>query len=106
MLHLGPIWYHSEPSDVPYSQNLPRPISWIGLFLQLYDSNYISSSQIHKKLSKRNISAEKRVLYGKLGQYQKIREITAGHLYQGLGQSPQSFLMFAKGSFSGTSNFL
>ena len=20
MLHLGPIWYHSEPSDVPYSQ--------------------------------------------------------------------------------------
>ena len=19
--HLGPIWYHSEPSDVPYSQN-------------------------------------------------------------------------------------
>ena len=26
MLHLGPIWYHSEPSDVPYSQNLPRPI--------------------------------------------------------------------------------
>ena len=22
MLHLGPIWYHSEPSDVPYSQNL------------------------------------------------------------------------------------
>ena len=39
MLHLGPIWYHSEPSDVPYSQKLPRPISWIGLFLQLYDSN-------------------------------------------------------------------
>ena len=38
MLHLGPIWYRSEPSDVPYSQNLPRPISWIGLFLQLYDS--------------------------------------------------------------------
>ena len=34
MLHLGPIWYHSEPSDVPYSQNLPRPISWFGLFLQ------------------------------------------------------------------------
>ena len=30
----------------------------------------------------------------RLCQYQKIREITAGHLYQGLGQSPQSFLMF------------
>ena len=44
------------------------------------------------KESKRNISAEKRILYGKLGQYQKIREIIAGHLYQGL--SPQSFLMF------------
>ena len=39
MLHLGPIWYHSEPSDVPYSQNLPRPISWFGLFLQQNDSS-------------------------------------------------------------------
>ena len=39
MLHLGPIWYHSEPSDVPYSQNLPRPISWFGLFLQHNDSS-------------------------------------------------------------------
>ena len=43
MLHLGPIWYQSEPSDVPYSQNLPRPISWFGLFLQQNDSSsYIS----------------------------------------------------------------
>ena len=39
MLHLGPIWYHSEPSDVPYSQNLPRPISWFGLFLWQNDSS-------------------------------------------------------------------
>ena len=39
MLHLGPIWYHSEHSDVPYSQNLPRPISWFGLFLQQTDSS-------------------------------------------------------------------
>ena len=39
MLHLGPIWYHSEPLDVPYSQNLPRPISWFGLFLQQNDSS-------------------------------------------------------------------
>ena len=37
MLNLGPIWYLSEPSDVPYSQNLPRPISWFGLFLQQND---------------------------------------------------------------------
>ena len=41
MHHLGPIWYHSEPSDVPYSQNLPRPISWFGLFLQQNDSSTI-----------------------------------------------------------------
>ena len=41
MLHLGPIWYHSEPSDVPYSQNLPRPISWFGLFLQQNDSSQL-----------------------------------------------------------------
>ena len=39
MLHLGPIWYHSEPSDAPYSQNLPRPISWFGLFSQQNDSS-------------------------------------------------------------------
>ena len=39
MLHLGPIWYHSEPSDVPYSQNLAKPISWFGLFLQQNNSN-------------------------------------------------------------------
>ena len=38
MLHLGPIWYHSESSDVPYSQNLPTPISWFGLFLRQNDS--------------------------------------------------------------------
>ena len=37
--HLGSIWYHSEPSDVPYSENLLRPISWFGLFLQQNDSN-------------------------------------------------------------------
>ena len=46
MLHLGPIWYHSEPSDVPYSQNLPRPISWFRLFLQQNDSNYYISYNI------------------------------------------------------------
>ena len=39
--HLGSIWYHSEPSDVPYSENLPRPISWFGLFLQPNESNFI-----------------------------------------------------------------
>ena len=39
MHHLGPIWYHSEPLDVPYSQNLPRPISWFGLFLQQNNSS-------------------------------------------------------------------
>ena len=39
MLHLEPIWYHSEPSNVPYSQNLPRTISWFGLLLQQNDSN-------------------------------------------------------------------
>ena len=59
----------------------------------------ISSLQIHKKMSKRNISAEKRVLYGKLGQYQKIHEITAGHLSFGLGQSPQSFIILAPSNF-------
>ena len=40
--HLGSIWYHSEPSDIPYSENLPRPISWFGLFLQQNNSNEIT----------------------------------------------------------------
>ena len=45
MLHLGPIWYHSEPSDVRYSENLLRPISWFGLFLEQNDSNKISQGR-------------------------------------------------------------
>ena len=36
--HLRSIWYHSEPLDVRYSENLLRPISWFGLFLQQNDS--------------------------------------------------------------------
>ena len=39
--HLGSIWYHSEPADVPCSKNLLRPISWFGLFLQINDSSYL-----------------------------------------------------------------
>ena len=31
--HLGPIWYHSEPSDVPYS---PNQFSWLGLFFAVF----------------------------------------------------------------------
>ena len=58
MLHLGPIWYHSEPSDVPYSQNLPRPISWFGLFLQQNDTKGDSFIQF-EGISK--INPEKRV---------------------------------------------
>ena len=44
MLLLGPIWYHPEPSDVPYSENPPRPISWFGLFLQQNDSSLVAYS--------------------------------------------------------------
>ena len=29
--HLGPIWYHTEPLDVPYGL-FPKPVSWLGLF--------------------------------------------------------------------------
>ena len=42
-------------------------------------------------------SAEIRVLYCK---FQKIREMTAGHLYQGLDQSTKGFLMFKTGHTS------
>ena len=46
-------------------------------------------------MSKRNISAEICVLYCKLDQFQKIREINVCHLCQGLDQSTKGFLMFA-----------
>ena len=49
-----------------------------------------------KNSSKRNISAENAFYIANSANIKKIREITAGHLYQGLGQSPQSFLMFAR----------
>ena len=39
-------------------------------------------------------SAEICILYCKLSQFQKICEIAAGHLYQGLDQSTKGFLMF------------
>ena len=45
MLHLGPIWSHSEPSDVRYSENLLRPISWFGLFLQQNDTRIFSDTK-------------------------------------------------------------
>ena len=35
--------------------------------------------EIHKKIVKLGCSAEKRVLYGNLGQNKKIRQIKAGH---------------------------
>ena len=45
--HLGSYWYHSElgPSDVSYSENLPRPIFWFGLFLQKNDSRKLKLSE-------------------------------------------------------------
>ena len=55
MLHLGPIWYHSEPSDVPYSQNYPRPISRFGLFLQQTDSSEIRVKQIRVNQTNVNV---------------------------------------------------
>ena len=48
--HLGSIWYHSEPADVPYSKNLLRPISWFGLFLQKNDSSmYLTCTRCLKR---------------------------------------------------------
>ena len=62
MIHLGPIWYHSEPSDVPCSQNLPRPISWFGLFLQQNDSSIISILYLRGTLLIQGISLDKNSL--------------------------------------------
>ena len=37
--HLGPIWYHSEPSDVPYSPNQFLALHFFCCFLQLLNKN-------------------------------------------------------------------
>ena len=50
--------------------------------------------QIHKKIVKTQHFCWKTRFTWKLCQYKKIREITAGHLSFGLGQSPQPFRMF------------
>ena len=38
--HLGPIWYHSEPSDVPYLPNQFFGWDFFCPFLQQDDSSY------------------------------------------------------------------
>ena len=40
--HLGPIWYHSELSDVPYSPNQWLVMNFFCRFLQQTGSNFIS----------------------------------------------------------------
>ena len=57
--HLGSIWYHPEPSDVPYSENPQRPISWFGLFLQQNDCsnsgcNHLSPNAFSVKIDRNN----------------------------------------------------
>ena len=37
--HSAPIWYHSEPSDVPYSPNQFFALDFFGRFLQQGSSN-------------------------------------------------------------------
>ena len=39
--HLGPIWYHSEPSDVPYSPNQFLGLDFFCRFLQQTGSKYV-----------------------------------------------------------------
>ena len=40
-VHLGPIWYHSEPSDVPYCPNQFLGWGFFYCFLQQTNSRYI-----------------------------------------------------------------
>ena len=42
--HLGPIWYRSEPSDVPYSKNQFLGWDFFGRFLQQDSSSWICKS--------------------------------------------------------------
>ena len=46
MLHLGLIWYHSEPSDIPYSLN---QLSCQGLFLLFLTARRLYN--VHRKVA-------------------------------------------------------
>ena len=72
--HLGSIWYHSEPSDVPYSKNLLRPISWFGLFLQQNDSKWTNEITKINRVIQKTVLLENRVSGG-VPVYLKIRGI-------------------------------
>ena len=57
----------------------------------------ITNNELKKFVKSRywlGYSAEIRVLYCKLGQFKKFREINAGYLYQGLHQSTKGFFKF------------
>ena len=45
-VHLSPIWYHSEPSDVPYSKNQFLGWDFFCRFLQQESSSLVSTSQL------------------------------------------------------------
>ena len=55
--------------------------------------NYLK--KIVKSRCRLGYSADMSVLFCKLGQFKKNREIAAGHLYQGLDRITKGFLMFA-----------
>ena len=49
--HLGPIWYHSEPSDVPYSPNQFLALDFFCRSLQQHCSSaYLVSITLKKKV--------------------------------------------------------
>ena len=47
--HLGPIWYHSEPSDVPYSPNQFLDWDFFCYFLQQDGSKTHKIDKIHEQ---------------------------------------------------------
>ena len=48
--HLGPIWYHSEPSDVTYSPNQELVMNFFCRFLQQTGSSRKKQSQMETAL--------------------------------------------------------
>ena len=52
--HLGPIWYHSEPSDVPYSTNQFLGWDFFCRFLQQDGSSYLFWQKMHLHINDYN----------------------------------------------------
>ena len=89
--------FKKSPADLDYFSWSLAP-NWFHEFFEIGQKLMLITNNELKKFVKSRCwlgySAEIRILYWRLGQFHKIREINAGYLYQGLDQSTKGFFMF------------